>query len=109
MANLLELAKEFSALRKDGKNDQVCAMCTDDVVLDHFKDGKFEGLAAYKKYIEENPAPANARTEEPVIDENDKNMVRFQGFARKLMMDWKFFIEMTFTADGKVSKIRTYR
>ena len=53
--------------------------------------------APYKTYIEKSLVLANARTEEPVIDKNDKNTVRFevQDLTR----------EMAFTAEGEVSKM----
>ena len=107
--NLVELAKEFSALRAEGKNAELMAMVADDFVLDHFKDGKVEGKAAYRKYVDANAAPAGAKMGEPKVDGSNPNLVRIEGTVKKMMMDWKVTLEFTFTAEAEVSSVRVFR
>ena len=107
--NLVELAKEFLALRGAGKNAELVAMLTEDFVQDHFKDGVVEGKAGFRKYVDANPAPTQAKMGEPKVDGSNPNVVRIEGTVRKMMMDWKVALELTFTADAKVSSLRISR
>eukprot|EP01063_Lacrimia_lanifica_P006412 TRINITY_DN138_c0_g1_i1.p2 TRINITY_DN138_c0_g1~~TRINITY_DN138_c0_g1_i1.p2 ORF type:complete len:107 (+),score=65.45 TRINITY_DN138_c0_g1_i1:73-393(+) len=103
----LDVVNQFMTLRSAQKNDEVLALCADAFELDHFKDGKVSGKAAYADYLKTHEPP-NGTAEAPV--EKDGGIVEVKGTVRKMMMNWAYTIEFKF-ADGDelVHGVRVFR
>eukprot|EP00754_Rhynchopus_humris_P038195 Rhum_TRINITY_DN20852_c0_g1::Rhum_TRINITY_DN20852_c0_g1_i1::g.172370::m.172370 len=91
---------------RTSKNNDVClSLIDDDFVFDHFKDGRIQGKAAFGEYLNTHEPPSG-KSETPVV-EGDK--VKIVGYVRKMMMDWKYFLEFEFNAENMITGIKIYR